>query len=53
MLDDFAQDDIDAVFWTTNILPIGLVSALCLATGNVPYMYLSVSPLLAELGFAR
>jgi len=37
------RDDIDAVFWTTNILPIGLVSALCLATGNVPYMYLSVS----------
>eukprot|EP00240_Pyramimonas_obovata_P015480 CAMPEP_0118950234 /NCGR_PEP_ID=MMETSP1169-20130426/51007_1 /TAXON_ID=36882 /ORGANISM="Pyramimonas obovata, Strain CCMP722" /LENGTH=303 /DNA_ID=CAMNT_0006897023 /DNA_START=346 /DNA_END=1254 /DNA_ORIENTATION=- len=37
------REDIDIEFWTTKILPIGLFSALCMATGNIPYMYLSVS----------
>eukprot|EP00959_Pyramimonas_sp_CCMP1952_P279639 5846711-Pyramimonas_sp.AAC.1 len=41
----FAQEDIDIEFWTTKIMPIGLFSALCMATGNIPYMYLSVRPL--------
>eukprot|EP00238_Polyblepharides_amylifera_P011860 CAMPEP_0196591238 /NCGR_PEP_ID=MMETSP1081-20130531/68921_1 /TAXON_ID=36882 /ORGANISM="Pyramimonas amylifera, Strain CCMP720" /LENGTH=323 /DNA_ID=CAMNT_0041914541 /DNA_START=170 /DNA_END=1141 /DNA_ORIENTATION=- len=40
---DQPHDDVDLEFWFKRILPIGCVGALCLATGNIPYLYISVS----------
>jgi hypothetical protein len=31
-------------YWCRKILPIGAIAALCLSTGNIPYLWLSVRP---------
>jgi hypothetical protein len=29
-------------YWCRKILPIGAIAAMCLSTGNIPYLWLSV-----------
>ena len=36
------QEGMTFDYWCRKILPIGAIAALCLSTGNIPYLWLSV-----------
>ncbi|KAK3240623.1 hypothetical protein CYMTET_49546, partial [Cymbomonas tetramitiformis] len=40
---DTTRDEVDLAFFVRKFMPIGLAAAICLSTGNMPYLYISVS----------